>query len=148
MRVGQYAVVDGVEYEARFSRGSDGVGLVVPAAHPRPEGFQADERFGWWRDVPWSSVSRILEVETWARDGDGYVLRLISPPRAGVVGVAHTAEKGPYDDVPAGHPAYLRDERIDAEWVGTVPVESLRDVREIPHERSVAQYSAPWPPRP
>jgi hypothetical protein len=147
MKVGGYATVDGVEYEARFSRGSHGVGLVVPPDRPRPDGFEADERYGWWKSVPWSAVSRIVEVETWARDADGYVLRVILPPRAGMVGVSHTTDNGPYDDVPPGHPAYLRYERIDAEWVGTVPVESLHDVRELPYERSVAEYSTPRPPR-
>jgi hypothetical protein len=145
VRVGGYAVVDGVEHEARFSPGSAGVGLVVPGDEPCPDGFVADERFGWWRKVPWSSVSRIVEVDTWARDADGYVLRLIQPPHGGVVGVSHTTNSGPYADVPPGHPSYLRNEQVDAEWVGTVPVDSLPDVREVAHERSVAEYSTPRP---
>ena len=143
MKAGQYAVVGGVEYVARFSRGSDGVGLVVPGDQTRPEGFEYDERFGWWRRVPWSSVERIVEVETWARDAEGHALRIRVPPRGTAVFVAHSRDRGPYSEVPPGHPSNLRFEAVDNEWVGYLEEDALHDVREIHHELSVAEHSVP-----
>lgn len=148
MKAGQYAVVDGVEYVALFSRGSVGVSLVVPNDQPRPDGFEHDERFVWRRSVPWSSIERIVEVETWARDAEGHALRIWFPPRGTTAFVAHSRDPGPYSDVPPGHPSNLRFEAIDNEWVGYLEVDALRDVREIHHDVSVATYSTPREQRP
>jgi len=143
VRAGLYAVVDSVEYQASFSRGSDGVGLVVPGDQPCPPGFEHDERFGWWRKVPWSQVERIIEVATWARDADGYVLRLWMPPEGDMAWVAHTNDVGPFSDVPPGHPAHLRYDKNDNEWVGLMNVADLHEVTEIVRELPLAQYAAP-----
>jgi hypothetical protein len=148
MRAGKYAVVGGAAYEASFSRGSDGVMLVVPSRDDRPDGFEWDERYGWTRDVGWADVERIYEVETWARDAVGYALRVYMPPRNGRVQVVQPPGGGPYDDVPDGHPAYLVHNTYDREWQGTLPVDELRDAREIEHERDLAAYAEGRPDSP
>jgi hypothetical protein len=68
VRAGKYAIVDGVEYQARFADGNDSVALYVPRDEPQPDGFEWDDRLAghWSRDVPSLRVQRLFEVETWA----------------------------------------------------------------------------------
>lgn len=68
MRAGQYAVVDGVEYEAMFRVNLDKVVLVLAPGQPPPAGVVARPYYDGTpqAEVTRSRVSRLFEVETWA----------------------------------------------------------------------------------
>jgi len=136
--VGQFAVVDGVLYSARYSNNrSRGVGLVVPGDQPRPDGFTWDERFGWWRDAEWDEVDEAYEIEVWARAPGGWVVQVDDwDEETGLALVTHMTriqERSPFGryEEPAGEPPYLNYRRYDLMSEGAIPGDQLTDVRSV-----------------
>ncbi|WP_413452997.1 hypothetical protein AA0Y32_03635 [Georgenia phoenicis] len=68
MRAGQYAVVDGVEYRAKYLAGKDDIVLMIASGQEPPAGVVPERYFDGTLQatVPRSRASRLFEVETWA----------------------------------------------------------------------------------
>ena len=138
MRVGKYAVVDGVTYKARFTAGQGpGVGLIVPRDQPQPPGFVEDERYGWWARRSWDEVDEAYEIEVWARAPGGWVVQVDEwDEETGLALVVHMTDVqerslfGRYEE-PAGEPPYLTYRRYDLMSDGAVPGDQLTDVRSV-----------------
>lgn len=155
VRAGQYAVLDGVTYQARLP-GRDGqVSLIVRGERPSP-GFERDDRGHWRRTIPRGACSRVFHVATSA-----YWHRLFPVEVRAVDPGARTASieyfPGPHPGPPPLGPdgSYLVPPLFaqhGGPWHGTVPQGELSTVREqeyeLPGEPRSAPLSSPsLPPR-
>ena len=124
-RAKEYAVYDGVEYQASVN--ADSVALLLPRVGPCPEGWGAGHKEYWIRRVPRASVTRLFSVTTFC--------------------TFHGIEVGVHDIYPVTETAWIyrsmgsqttpphpdfeeaRDPGV-AQWWAIVPWSSLTDVAE------------------
>lgn len=147
VRAGQYAVVRGSIYRARFAPPSERIGLFVWEREPAPEGFRWDDRMGgyWYRSVPRSSAERLFEVRTWALYQGVYPVHLDEWTGAETLratylaGPALPADFEGYapigdDGAPVIPPGFARDPHMGRHAEGVVRVDELTDHRGTEHE--------------
>ncbi|MDC7121895.1 hypothetical protein OMK64_10145 [Cellulomonas fimi] len=146
MRLGEYAVVDGRTYRARF--GTQGLDLVVDEPATATPEVRYDERYGWWREVGWSVVEEAYRIEVWARAPGRWVVEVDAldddGEHASVTHFDHWQDRAPFDrgDEPPGRPPYLDYQYYNGYAQGTVPIGDLTDVREVRRDVALPDRSA------
>jgi hypothetical protein len=133
VRKGFYAVVAGVEYEAKLNRGA--VSIFIPQMGDRPDGWEWAGPERWYRVVEVADVSEAYEILTDAMldDVPVHVDRVDPVARTAVV----RAKTPPYSSMsdqhrPPPHPLLeaVQDPPYSVDWMGIVPWDCLADVDE------------------
>lgn len=125
MRAGDYAVVDGVEYQAKVH--GDMVTLFLPRTQPCPQGWVRSQGDRWKMRIPRTNVSELYTVGSYANFEGIYVsVRQVFPATK----TAWIYYIGGSEEQPM-HPVFQPDPDPGiAWWNATVPWDSLTDVVE------------------
>lgn len=124
MRIGYYAMVDGIEYKA--SPGQGRVALFLPQTSPRPQGWTQSGRTYWRTTVPETVPSEVFVVRTFATF-QGLCVEVHQVRDDGTVWVTHQSRY----DAPPPHPAFTKDPDPGISALNAiVPLADLTDLGE------------------
>lgn len=135
MRCGQYAVVDGIEYEARvWGRGRGTVSLFIPQIGQKPDGWAPAREGTWYREVSATEVSDAFAISTRASLDHVavHVDSVNAMDRTAIVRAVQATSRSDHGARPP-HPLLTRLDYspYSIDWVGKVPWDRLTDVDEV-----------------
>lgn len=137
IRVGEYAIVDGVEYSANVHYGE--IALFLPQSAPRPDGWLPSQGRRWKCRIPRSRASRLFSVYSY-----GYfkgILVSVRDVRPMDEAVGIYCKMGPSDVPP--DPVFEEDPDPGVpEWRAIVPWDMVTNVQEQITEIPVVPWTS------